>query len=137
LALILDTGPVYAAMDRSDADHRRCATLIEGTDEPIIIPAPVLVEIDWLAGHRLRPAAFLSLMSDIEEGRLSVAELQRADYTRIRELIDRYQDLPLGFVDAAVLVAVERLGENKLATLDRRHFTVVRPRHVPALRLLP
>jgi predicted nucleic acid-binding protein len=137
LALILDTGPLYAAMDRSDADHGRCATLIEGTDEPIIIPAPVLVEIDWLACHRLRPAAFLSLMSDIEEGRLSVAELQPVDYARTRDLIDRYQDLPLRFVDAAVLATVERLGETKLATLDLRHFTVVRPRHLPALRLVP
>jgi predicted nucleic acid-binding protein len=137
LALILDTGPLYAAMDRSDADHGRCATLIEGTDEPIIIPAPVLVEIDWLAGHRLRAAAFLSLLNDIEEGRLSVAELQPVDYARTRDLIDRYQDLPLRFVDAAVLATVERLGETKLATLDLRHFTVVRPRHLPALRLVP
>ena len=137
MALILDTGPLFAAMDRSDADHHRCATLVEGADEPVIVPAPVMVEIDWLAGRRLQPAAFLSLLSDIEEGRLSVGELQPADYARARELIDRYQDLPLGFVDATVLAVVERLGETKLATLDRRHFTVVRPRHVPALRLLP
>src|SRR5258707_9477593 len=124
-------------MDRSDADHRRCATLVEGTDEPIIIPAPVIVEVDWLAGHRLQPAAFLGLLSDIDEGRLSVAELQAADYARSRELIDQHQDLPLGFVDAAVLAIVERLGETKPATLDHRHFAVVRPRHLPALRLLP
>jgi uncharacterized protein len=96
-----------------------------------------MVEIDWLASRRLQPEAFLSLLSDLDDGRLSVAELQLADYARARELIDRYQDLPLGFVDAIVLAVVERMGESKLATLDRRHFTVVRPRHVPALRLLP
>ena len=59
------------------------------------------------------------------------------DYPRIRELIDRYRDLPLGFVDAAVLTVVERLRETRLATLDHRHFAIVRPRHVPALRLVP
>jgi hypothetical protein len=43
----------------------------------------------------------------------------------------------VGFVDAAVLAIVEHLGEPKLATLDRRHFSIMRPRHVEALELLP
>jgi predicted nucleic acid-binding protein len=137
LALILDTGPLFAAMDRSDADHDRCAALVDGANEPVVIPAPVIVEIDWLSGRRLKAEAFLSLLQDIQEKRIAVEELRIADYERARELVDRYRDLPLGFVDAAVLSIVERLGEAKLATLDHRHFGVVRPRHVPTLRLLP
>lgn len=137
MALILDTGPLFAAMDRSDADHERCAALVEGANEPIVIPAPVIVEVDWLSGRRLQVEAFLSLLEDIHDKRLAVEELRIADYERSRELVDRYRDLSLGFVDAAVLSIVERLGEAKLATLDHRHFTVVRPRHVPTLRLLP
>lgn len=124
-------------MDRSDADHERCAALVEGAREPIVIPAPVMVEIDWLSGRRLLPDAFLSLLEDIRDKRLVVEDMRIDDYERSRELIDRYRDLPLGFVDAAVLSIVERLGEAKLATLDRRHFAELRPRHVPALRLLP
>lgn len=46
-------------------------------------------------------------------------------------------DLPLGFVDASVVAVAERLGERQVATLDRRHFSVVRPRHVKAFRLVP
>ncbi len=137
LALILDTGPLFAAMDRSDADHDRCASLLEGTNEPIVIPAPVVVEVDWLSARRLHVDAFLSLLDDILDKRLAVEDLRIADYARSRELVDRYRDLPLGFVDAAVISIVERLGEAKLATLDHRHFAVVRPRHVPTLRLLP
>lgn len=137
MALILDTGPLFAAMDRSDVDHERCAALVENADEPILIPAPVLVEVDWLSGRRLLPDAFLSLLVDIREKRLAVEDLRIDDYERSRELVDRYRDLPLGFVDAAVLSVVERLGEAKLATLDHRHFAVVKPRHLPALRLLP
>ena len=53
------------------------------------------------------------------------------------ELVECPLILPVGFVDAAVLTVVERLGEPKLATLDRRHFTLMRPRHVEALELLP
>ncbi|MGH7904329.1 MAG: type II toxin-antitoxin system VapC family toxin [Candidatus Dormibacteraceae bacterium] len=137
MALILDTGPLFAAMDRSDGDHDSCRALVEDAKEPIVIPAPVLVEIDWLASRLLQPEAFLSLLMDIQGARVGVEDLRSADYTRAQELVDRYRDLPLGFVDAAVLSIVERLGESKLATLDHRHFAVVRPRHLPTLRLLP
>jgi len=59
------------------------------------------------------------------------------DYRRVAVLLDTYADLRVGFVDAAVLAVVERLRESKLATLDHRHFSVMRPRHVDALELLP
>lgn len=74
VALILDTGPLYSSSDRSDADHRACRHLIETATETLVIPAPVLVELDYWT---------------------------------------------------------------KLATLDRRHFGLLRPRHVDALRPLP
>jgi len=48
-----------------------------------------------------------------------------------------YADQDLGFVDAAVWAVVERLREPRVATLDRRHFSVLRPRRVDALELLP
>lgn len=137
MALISDTGPLYAAMDQSDADHIVCSQLFESTSEAILVPAPVVVELDWLSSRRLGPKPFLSFLADVDEERLEVVELDRADYIRIRELMDRYGDLPLGFVDAALVAIAERRGETKLLTLDHRHFTVVRPRHVPALRLMP
>ena len=55
----------------------------------------------------------------------------------MREVCDRYADADVGFVDAAVLAIVERLGETKLATLDRRHFSLLRPRHTDTIDLLP
>ncbi|MCG8623873.1 MAG: VapC toxin family PIN domain ribonuclease, partial [Proteobacteria bacterium] len=80
---------------------------------------------------------FLSLMDDVLDGAYHVEELLAQDYSRIRELTDRYADSDVGFVDAAVLAVVERLNEPKLATLDHRHFGLLRPRHVDSLRLLP
>jgi predicted nucleic acid-binding protein len=64
-------------------------------------------------------------------------ELILEDYARVSDLLERYRDLNLGFVDAAVLAVVERLGERKLATLDHRHFATARPRHTDTLTLLP
>ena len=137
MALICDTGPLYAAMDRSDDDHRACADLLAGSDERLLVPAPVVVELDWLAGSRLGPAPFALFLADVEDGALTVVDLAHADYLRARELLEQYADLDLGFVDAAIVAILERLGETKLATLDRRHFGTVRPRHVDALVLLP
>jgi uncharacterized protein len=137
VALILDTGPLYASLDRSDQDHAACRGLIEGADEPIVIPAPVLVEVDSWIHQRLTPGALVVLLSDIESGAYQVVDLQSGDYVRVRELCDRYADADIGFVDAAVLTIVERLGESKLATLDRRHFSLLRPRHRDAIDLLP
>jgi hypothetical protein len=137
VALILDTGPLYASLDRSDADHAACRRLIEAADEPLIIPAPVLVEVDYWIHSRLHPGVLVALLDDIESGAYRVEDLLPADYARVRALCDRYDDADIGFVDAAVLAIVERLDEPKLATLDHRHFGMLRPRHVDALALLP
>lgn len=137
MALICDTGPLYAAMDRADADHEACAELLAGAEEPLLVPAPVVVELDWLAANRLGPGPFSAFLTDVADESITIVELVRADYSRVRELLERSGDLRLGFVDAAVVAVVERLGERKLATLDHRHFGTVRPRHADALTLLP
>ena len=137
MALILDTGPLYASLDRSDQDHVACRALIEGAHEALVIPAPVLVEVDYWIQQRLNPGVLVALLADIEAGAYVVADVVREDHTRIRELCDRYADADIGFVDAAVLAIVERLGESKLATLDRRHFGLLRPRHLESIELLP
>ncbi len=137
MALILDTGPLYAALDRSDADHAACRKLLESADEPLVVPTPVLVEVDYWTQRRLGTGTWLAVLDDIAAGAFQVADLIAADYRRVRELCDRYADADIGFVDAAVLAVTERLGEPKLATLDRRHFGTMRPRHVDALTLLP
>jgi uncharacterized protein len=137
VALICDTGPLYAAMDRADDDHQSCAELLASSSEPLLVPAAVVVELDWLATSRLGPEPFLVFLSDVANATVAVVELRASDYARIRELLVRYADLRLGFVDAAVVATVERFGEPKLATLDHRHFRAVRPRHVDALELVP
>ena len=137
MALILDTGPLYASLDRRDRDHQRCRRLIEESTEPLVIPSPVLPELDYLVSERMGPAPMVALLHDVERAAYVVEDLVLSDYTRVRELIDRYADQDLGFVDASVLAVVERLREAKLATLDIRHFSVVRPRHVDSLTLLP
>lgn len=53
------------------------------------------------------------------------------------DLVEQYDNLPLGGSDASVVALAERLGVTTVMTLDRRHFSVVRPRHVATFTLLP
>jgi predicted nucleic acid-binding protein len=137
MALVLDTGPLYASLDRRDADHRRCRVVLERATEELVVPAPVLVEVDYWVRKWVHAGALVALLDDIRDGAYTVVDLVAADYERVRQLCDRYSDSDVGFVDAAVLAVVERLNEPKLVTLDHGHFGLLRPRHVDTLRLLP
>jgi uncharacterized protein len=135
-SLILDTGPIVAALNASDPDHKPCASLIAGNDD-LIVPGAVLVEVDYwlvkLAGARV----WREFVSDITRGAYRVVHPTDLDLARAAELELTYDDLGLGLVDASIVALCERLGEQRLATLDRRHFSVVRPRHCSHLTLVP
>jgi predicted nucleic acid-binding protein len=97
----------------------------------------VVTEVVYLLGTRLGHEAEIRFLGDFAAGNLIAEPVAAADWLRIAELVRTYRDLPLGSVDASVLAAAERLDVAEIATLDRRHFTVVRPAHVAALMLLP
>jgi predicted nucleic acid-binding protein len=135
LALIFDTGPLVALLDTTDPDHERCLELVESVSELRLVPPSVLLEVEYLL--RPWPEAFPALLADFGTGAFQLLELPAEWLARVGELLERYRDVKLGFVDATVLVATEMLGETRLATLDRHHFSAVRPEHVDALTLLP
>jgi predicted nucleic acid-binding protein len=137
VALICDTGPLYAAMDRADIDHEICKRFLSESSERLLVPAPVVVELEWLASSSLGLAPFSSFLADVQADDMTIVDLIRADYVRVRELLTTYADLNLGFVDASVVAILERLDERKLATLDHRHFATIRPKHTDAIELLP
>jgi uncharacterized protein len=135
MALILDTGPLVAALDATDPEHERCASLLASSQEQRLVPTCVLVEVEYML--RPWPQAFPRLLADVDSGALEPLELPKRWLLRAGELLERYRDLSLGLVDASVIAATEMLDEPKLATLDRRHFTAVHPCHCQALQLLP
>lgn len=135
--MIFDTGPLVAALDRRDAHHRACLPLLGLRGERRIVPAPVIVEVTYFLNQRLGSTALITFLRQIESGLFDVEPLLPEDYRRVVEVLERYADSGIDFVDAAVLAIAERRREPKVATLDRRHFGIMRPRHVEALILLP
>ena len=137
--IVLDTGPLVALVNGKDSHHETCRSWFHRVQaEPVVIPAPVLGEAWYLIGKACGAAVEARFLADLAAGAYGqiLAPLPD-DLTRAGELVGQYADLPLGGTDACVIAIAERLGTATVATLDRRHFGVVRPRHVPAFILLP
>jgi predicted nucleic acid-binding protein len=94
-------------------------------------------EVGYLLQSRVGPRAEVTFLNSFGGDGFRVAELEDDDIPRMAELVGKYLDLPLGIVDAAVVAIAERLKLTEVATIDHRHFNVIRPRHVQAFALLP
>jgi uncharacterized protein len=134
---VVDAGPLYAYVDADDAHHGAALELLEAHPGPLIVPTLVVTEVVYLLATRVGPESEIRFLGDLASGALTVEPVAVRDWLRIAELVARYRDLPLGTVDASVVATAERLGITDVATVDRRHFTVVRPAHVSAFTLLP
>lgn len=122
MAVLLDTGIVFAYYDRNDAWHRRALKLVDAEEGALIVPAPVIPEADHLIGRYLGAKARHAFYEGLAGGDYFVADLPRDAYSRVLEIDRQYADLDLGFVDSAILALVEILGLPRLATTDRRDF---------------
>ena len=138
--ILVDTGPIVAAALTRDVHHRACVDLFTAAHlagDRLLMPSPVVTEVCYMLAREGGARAEAAFLTSLADGDLGVVELDQADWRRTAELVTRYGDLPLGAVDAAVVAVAERLGLTDIATIDHRHFSVVRPRHVQAFNLLP
>jgi predicted nucleic acid-binding protein len=136
MALVLDTGVIFAALDASDAFHGPCAELLE-THPNLVVPAPVFVEVERLCQRFATLDAWSTLCEDVYGGAYTIYPLDAPLLYRAAELQRKYKDLPLGLVDATVLVTCDALGEERVATLDHRHFSVVQSDKGHPFEILP
>ena len=135
MAIIIDTGVLYASYDHKDPWHERTIPLFHAEEGSLIVPAPVIPEVDYLVGKFLGASARMDFCRGLAGGQYFVVDLPLESYRRVEELNRQFADLSLGFVDAAVLAISEFLGLSRIATVDRRHFTPLAAAF--ALELLP
>ena len=135
--LIVDSGPLVAAAATRDRNHERCVDLLSKAEGPLLVPTLVVTEVAYFLADRIGTAAERAFANALRGGELLCEPVDPADWSRIVQVLDEYADAEIGIVDASVLATCERLGQTKLATLDRRQFSLLRPRHCQALTLLP
>ncbi|MGH2698772.1 MAG: type II toxin-antitoxin system VapC family toxin [Actinomycetota bacterium] len=126
MALVLDTGVILAALNEDDPDHVASRELLEDTREPLIVPTPILVEVDYWLRKLAGVDIWLTFCEEIDAGAYTMHSLDTRTLMAAVRLQVQYADNPIGFVDAAVAATCEALGERKIATLDHRHFGVIR-----------
>jgi len=133
--IVCDTGPLVAAALSNDSDHKACVELfnaLHAAQRELLVPATVVAEVGYLLAREAGARVESLFLRSPADGDFTPVDLMSADYARMAGLVNAYESLPLGTTDASVVAIAERLGLTDGATLDRRHFTVVRPRHVDA-----
>jgi len=132
---IVDSSVLFASIDRTDAKQEQCAQAIQTRGVRLVVPTLTICEILYLIGQHLGTRAETTFLRWLDSTEVLAPAPEERD--RIAALVHTYRSLPLGGVDASIIVFAERLNTDVIYTLDRRHFSVVRPRHVPTFRLLP
>ena len=135
--MLVDTGMIYALADRSDAWHLRARRFVENYKGTLIIPSTVIPEACYLLQTHLSSQAEIAFVRSIVTGALRLEQVTEEDMGRAVEVMNTYQDMLIGLVDASVVAVAERLKLSSLMTTDRRHFSVIKPKHCPAFTLLP
>ena len=135
--IVIDTGPVIATANRKDADHQRCADLLQNFPGPLLLPQPLLTEIGYMLYSRAGIKAEADFLRDVADDVYQLVAVTPADAARAADLVEKYANLPLGTADAFVVAVAEKYHAANIATLDHRHFSLVRPSHLSAFTLLP
>lgn len=137
MALVVDTGALLGLLDAKDKAHIACRSLIEAIDEDLVIPVLVLVELEYWLARRVSPDVWLAFCEEVALGTYLLFDLDVGLLKRAAEVQARYADLRLGIVDASVVATCDRLGETRIATVDRRHFGVVRTASGKPFEIVP
>jgi uncharacterized protein len=134
---IIDSGFLYATLDKGDIHHSRVIQVLKTFGEKILLPVPVLVETGYLIQARLGHPTMRLFVQQIQRGPLRLVSVQKSDFSRIHELLTQYADLELDLVDASVTALAERLNIRRILTVDQRDFRTIRPNHCSYFEILP
>jgi uncharacterized protein len=137
VTVIVDAAPLVALGDSNDRLFPRVQHLLKTIEGPLVIPAPVTAEVDYLLGQRLGRGAQRRFLADLSAGRFTVASLELEDYATVQEIDARYADLELGLADCSIVVLAHRYQTTRIVSFDERHFRVVRPLQGKAFTMLP
>jgi predicted nucleic acid-binding protein len=134
-AVLVDAGPLVALIDRGDLEHASCVAALKTIREPLVTVWPAFTEAMYLL--RGSWPAQQALWSRLETDALGLAPLDERDAPRLRELMEKYRDLPMDLADAGLVRVAERESLTGIFTLDRRHFSVYRAHRRRRFAIVP
>lgn len=136
--IVLDTGGLYAFLDRDDSAHDAARAIVDADPGPFVLSPFVLAELDYLVQRRLGVRAECDLLDDVDAGVYTLVAFGDVDLSDAAALVKRHRDLGIGITDASVVVLAAKYRTIDLLSTDQRHLRAVRPlRGGTAFRLLP
>jgi predicted nucleic acid-binding protein len=137
MTAILDTSFLFALTDQSDRNHQRVLSHAQNINERLVLPVVVLPEICYLVASRLGHQAMRRFLASLTPNAVQLETVTIEDLARVQQVLKQYADNQLDFTDAAIVAISERLAITRVYTLDRRDFSVIRPKHCDYFELLP
>jgi len=137
MTAILDTSFLFALVNRKDRNHERVFKVVQTINKSLILPVSVLPEICYLIGSRLGYKVMCNFLEQLTNGDVILETITVIDLKRTVEIMNQYADTHLDFVDATIVSIAERLNISCILTLDRRDFSIIRPRHSLYFEILP
>ncbi len=125
--MIVDTSALLALFDTSEPDHAAVTSAILEADEPLVVSPYVVAELDYLVATRYGVPAELAVLDELAGGAWELAAFGADDLLVACRILEEYSDQAIGVADASTVVLADRTGTRRIATLDRRHFDVLRP----------
>ena len=135
--MIVDTSALLAFFDRSEPDHAAVAEVLTSSSESLVVSPYVVAEVDYLVASRLGVDAELAVLRELAGGAWDLAAFGIEDLVAAADVVDRYADQRIGIADASNVVLASRHRTRTIATLDRRHFGVLRPASGGRFTILP
>jgi predicted nucleic acid-binding protein len=133
VSVLADTSGVLALLDKSDPAHEAAKTYLQ----TLIVPSTILCEVDYLASKRFGSLSARRFLASLISGRVAFLNAELRDLELTYQLMERYADAEIGFVDASLIALAEHHGIRRVLTLDRRHFHFVAAPSLGYLELLP
>jgi hypothetical protein len=135
--LICDTSGLLAYFDASEPQYEPVSAVVEADSGPFVVSPYVIAELDYLLASRRGIDAEQAALTELSGGAWELPALGAADLRSASAIIGRYRDQDVGLADASLVVLAARYKTERLLTLDRRHFSVVRSATGKPFTLLP
>ncbi len=137
MTVVLDTSFLFALTDLTDRNHDRVLAVVQSINEPLLLPSVVLPEVCYLIASRLGHQVMRKFIANLVVSGIQIESVTATDLERVNQILEQYADSQLDFVDAVIIAIAERLGITRVLTLDRRDFSIMRPRHCDYFEILP
>lgn len=136
MTALLDTGFLLAVLDVSDEHHETCKTNLLAERQPLL-PDVVLPELGYMTLRELGYPVWIQFVRSVAANELRLERTTPEDLSRSAEILEKYADARVDFVDCVIVAMAERLSVEHILTVDQRHFRMFQPRHCTSFTILP